>query len=269
MTKFTSPQSIQEYEETSVDESLRGSAVRFYNSDGELTATGIVMGVSTPRPLADMNEEARAKWREVFGSDDTKGYMKVYYSFPVEYANKVDNWIYNKFLKAMIYRLQLLPFFMGQKLYELLEDYIYNIDAIEFTIVKWNDGFHSRLTANGVEVLNITDARYMHMLYPIPYIDGEGEQQLGQFRKFDFEDPKDFGAMKKQNEALLQRNKILEGENQVLRERLYQIEARHGDVRRKVTTEATREEVRKQKELREIDRNVIGPLESGESELNE
>ena len=269
MTKFTSPQSIQEYEETSVDESLRGHAIRFYNESGELTATGIVMGTSTPRPLAEMEEEARRKWREVFGMDDTKGYMKVYYGFPVEYSNKVDNWIYNKLLKSMIYRLQLLPLFMGQKLYELLEDYIYNIDAIEFTIVKWNDGFQSRVTERGLDVLNITDAKYMHMLYPIPYVDGEGTQQLGQFRKFDFIDSNTVGILKDKVLKLEHELKVALSDAQVKTEKLYQIEATFGDVRRKSVTESTRDEARKQKELREVDRNVIGPLDTGESELNE
>ena len=268
MAKYVSPQSIQEYEETSVDESMRGQAIRFYNSDGELTATGIIMGTSTPRPFVDMNEEARAKWREVFGMDDTRGYMKVYYGFPIEYYNPVDNWIYNKMAKAFIFRLQVLPFF-GMKLFELLEDYMYNIEAIEFTIIKWNDDFHSKIAHNGVDVMNIREAKYMHMLYPIPYIDKDGEQQLAQFRKFDFEDKDVFGALKKQYDDELLENKKLRSENEVLRERVYQSDAILGDLRRKTITEATREEVRKQKELKEIDRNVIGPIESGESELNE
>lgn len=268
MAKYVSPTSTQVLEETAVDSSYRGQPIRFFDSEGILKETGIVLGVSTPRPLEEMDETAKAKWRNIYGVEDTKGYMKVYYGFPIRYVNPVDEWFNNKFLRGMLNRVYYIPI-IGTKIYEMTEDMRYNIGGIEFTIVLWNDDFHSRLSADGIDILNIRDQRILHTLYSIPFIDAEEKTIYAPMRKLEFEDIRYFQEMKGQVEQMNKRMKTIESENEILRERLSIDEALISDLKRKNISESARDELRKQKILQEVDRSVTGPLETGESELAE
>jgi len=268
MAKYLSPISTQVSEETAVDESMRGAKIKFYDNYGVLRQTGILLGTSTPRPLDEMDENAKSKWRNIYGISNTKNFMKIYYGFPYVYANPVDEWFNNKFVKGMVIRLYVLPF-VGSKLYKMFEDLLFNIGEPEFTIVPWDDDFHSRVNEGGIDILNVKSVKFLHTRFPIPYIDSEERRQYAQLRKMEFEDPMEFQKVKEYSKVLQKKVDGLESENEILREKLMMVDSILGDLKRKSTSEAMREEVRKQKALKEVDDIVIGPLDTGESELNE
>ena len=268
MAKYLSPISTQVSEETAVDDTLRTAKIRFFDSFGDLRYTGIILGTSTPRPLDEMDENAKSKWRNIYGISNTKDYMKIYYGMPIRYVSWVDEWLNNTVVKRIIISLPNIPI-IGQPLYNKLEHFLFNIGELEYTIVPWKDDFHSRLTESGIDILNIKDFKSLHIRFPIPFIDQEERRQYALLKKFEFEDPMEFQKVKAYNKVLTKKVDGLESENEILREKLMMVDSILGDLKRKSTSEAMREEVRKQKALKEVDDIVIGPLDTGESELNE
>lgn len=272
MAKFVSPKWLQEQMEMAVDQRFRGATIRFYDNKGNPIpnekdpAIGIVYGISSLRPFNLMEPSGKEKWLEEFGNNDPKDYVKVYYGFPMVFENWIDRYM-DRLSKRMIMRLIYIPI-IGQRLFEMFEDYVYGVEELEFTIIKWDDGFESEVTSDCIKVLNTKGEKFGHVLDPIPYMDSEEQQVLAPFHKFFFEDPKSIATLKQNLEDTQVKLKIVMAENRVLKQDNLIRDAYFSKFRKDETISSVDTEARKQRILKDIDNTAgEGKLETGEVEM--